>query len=352
MVRPAVVGMQTPRERETADAGTERQIVRWLASRGLPLEGEAGSLPARLKDGVLLTDLLKGLDPQLNLTGFNRRVLSRGPALANLELVLGAVWRKSALGKCMPSAQELYEGKRVFSLLRVIIEVYVLRAMRRRNRDLLRWVQKVLSPYSVAVPDRVMDADLDSSAGVAALWKFLLDGVALFCIAHSCWPASLRPAPHSTALYYCPQGQEEIEANMLVALACLKELDVPIMISAPEFAACPADFILLLQVHLIWGTLSNHQDQHAGLDTPALRDLQFKDHGRLLHRLNRSSTCATCMSPTSAERHDLIFLTGSVLRCGYIRTHFSKRRQSWRRNAASSWKHATSALWRPSSMNF
>ena len=126
--------MQTPREtpdaateRQTSVA-TERQIVRWLTSRGLPglLDDQAGSLPARLKDGVLLADLLKGLDPQLNLTGFNRRVLSRGPAIANLELVLGAVWRRSALGKCMPSAQELYEGKRVFSLLRVIIEVYVL----------------------------------------------------------------------------------------------------------------------------------------------------------------------------------------------------------------------------------
>lgn len=297
--------MQTPREtpdaateRQTSVA-TERQIVRWLTSRGLPglLDDQAGSLPARLKDGVLLADLLKGLDPQLNLTGFNRRVLSRGPAIANLELVLGAVWRRSALGKCMPSAQELYEGKRVFSLLRVIIEVYVLRAMRRRNRDLLRWIQKVLSPYLVAVPDRVMDADLDSSAGVMALWKFLLDGVALFCIAHSCWPASLRPAPHSTALYYCPQGQEEIQANVQLALVCLRELGVPILISAPELAACPADFILILQVHLVWSSLSNHHEQHAGLDTLALRDLRFKDHERLLHRLNRSVSQTNSESP-------------------------------------------------------
>ncbi len=47
---------------------------------------------------MLLGDLLKGLDPQLDLTGFNRRVLSRGAALTNLEIVLGGVWRKSAIG--------------------------------------------------------------------------------------------------------------------------------------------------------------------------------------------------------------------------------------------------------------
>ena len=32
--------------------------------------------------------------------------------------------------------------------------------------------------------DHVIDADLDSAAGITALWRFLGDGVALFCIAH------------------------------------------------------------------------------------------------------------------------------------------------------------------------
>ena len=165
---------RTPREHHTDNSTerTERHVFQWLLSRGIPVS-DAASLPGVLKDGVLLVDLLKGLDPLLDLTGFNRRVLSRGPALANLEIVLGAVWRKSALGKCMPTAEEIYEGRRerVFSLLRVIMEVYVLRGMCRRNRELLQWIQKVLAPYSIVVPDHVMDADLDSSAGVSVLWS-------------------------------------------------------------------------------------------------------------------------------------------------------------------------------------
>ena len=79
----------------------------------------------------------------------------------------------------MPSAEEIYEGKRerVFSLLRVILEVsgpllediacvaaglrsmhemhlqvYVLRSMRRRNRDLIQWLAKILTPYSTEIP--------------------------------------------------------------------------------------------------------------------------------------------------------------------------------------------------------
>ena len=165
---------RTPSEHHTDNSTerTERHVFQWLLSRGIPVS-DAASLPGVLKDGVLLVDLLKGLDPMLDLTGFNRRVLSRGPALANLEIVLGAVWRKSALGKCMPTAEEIYEGRRerVFSLLRVIMEVYVLRGMCRRNRELLQWIHKVLAPYSIVVPDHVMDADLDSSAGVSVLWS-------------------------------------------------------------------------------------------------------------------------------------------------------------------------------------
>ena len=88
--------------------------------------------------------------------------------------------------------------------------------MRRRNREMLQWIRRVLAPYALVVPggrlearlpfflplcvckpvfaegrcsrvlvaDLVMDADLDSAAGMTALWRFLGDGVALFCIAH------------------------------------------------------------------------------------------------------------------------------------------------------------------------
>ena len=275
------------RERGPLDSATERQTMRWLVSRGLPVR-DAAALPALLRDGVLLGDLLKGLDPELDLTGFNRRVLSRTPALANLEIVLGAVWRKSALGKSMPSAGEIYDQRRerIFSLLRVIMEVYVLRAMRRRNRDFLHWMRRVLVPYAMVVPADVSDADLDSSVGAAALWRFLSDGVALFAMAHSCWPASLRPAPHASSLCYAPQSKQDAESNLQIALGCFNELNVPVFVSACEFGARPADHILLLQVHSIFNALQSRHGQHAGLAAPALRDLRFKDHERLLQRLS------------------------------------------------------------------
>ena len=34
--------------------------------------------------------------------------------------------------------------------------------------------------------DHVSEADLDTTAGITALWQFLSDGIALFCIAHRC----------------------------------------------------------------------------------------------------------------------------------------------------------------------
>ena len=89
-----------------AQLGWERQVTRWLASRGLVL-GPDMALHAQLRDGVLLGQLLEGLDPSLRLTGFNRKAVSKGSALANLELVLSAIWRKGPLAKGMPKAEEV-----------------------------------------------------------------------------------------------------------------------------------------------------------------------------------------------------------------------------------------------------
>ena len=96
------------------NASWERQITRWLASRGLAEDlgsgdtvAAAASLPARLQDGVLLGRLLEGLEPTLRLTGFNRKARSRAAALANLELVLAAIWRRAPLARDMPTAEEV-----------------------------------------------------------------------------------------------------------------------------------------------------------------------------------------------------------------------------------------------------
>ncbi len=97
----------------------ERQITRWIASRGFADElgtidsdgAAAVDLPARLRDGVLLGRLLEGLEPGLRLTGFNRKARSRAAAIANLELVLAAVWRRAPLARDMPSAEEVKPNK-------------------------------------------------------------------------------------------------------------------------------------------------------------------------------------------------------------------------------------------------
>lgn len=122
-------------------------------------------------------------------------------------------------------------------------QVYVLRPMRRRNREMLQWIRRVVTPYALVVPgdrlkanlhlfcvsfvrrhvrvtrvelkdaflcahfaDHVIEADLDSAAGMTALWRFLGDGVALFCIAHR-YPTAIKEilrscwfAPSSAAL--------------------------------------------------------------------------------------------------------------------------------------------------------
>lgn len=74
---------------------------------------------------------------------------------------------------------------------------------------------------------------------------------------------------------------------MAIGLGCLKELQVPVLVSVSELAARPADHMLVLQSHLILNSLMNGHGQHAGLDAQALLLLRFKDHEALLLRLTR-----------------------------------------------------------------
>jgi hypothetical protein len=82
------------------------------------------------------------------LKGFNRRVLTRAAAITNIELVLGAVWRKGALPAAMPTAEQVYQGKRerIMSLLHVILDVFYLRPMRRKHADFVQWVSLPPTP--------------------------------------------------------------------------------------------------------------------------------------------------------------------------------------------------------------
>ncbi|EKX38680.1 hypothetical protein GUITHDRAFT_144071 [Guillardia theta CCMP2712] len=267
-----------------AAAAGERQVARWLQSRGLT-DVDAERVEERLKDGVLLGNLLLGLDPGLDMRGFNRRVLSRKPALSNLEMILSAVWRKGALGKAMPSAAEIYDGRRdkIFSLLRMIIEVYVLRPARKKHREMLQWIHKVISPYNMELPKNVLSADLDSPTGVTTVWQALSNGV---------------------VLKVEEEKQDQQEEEM-----------ISVIIEPKEFLLRPSDDIFLLQLNLIFTCLYNRHGQHAGIDVLSLGELRlkdqklyaeqdetccrFKDHNRLQERLNR------IMAAHSARADDL-----------------------------------------------
>ena len=263
----------------------ERQFVRWLLSRGLTGVQE-GSIAEQMRDGTVLAELIIGLDPKLELKGLNKRALSRAAALANIELSLGAVWRKGALPAAMPSAEEVYLGRRerVMSLLHVVLDVFFLRPQRKRHTLFLQWVQSVVEPYNISLSEEALQADITTAKGAEVLWRQLADGVVLFCIAHSAWPASLRPAPHASSIFAYPHSPAEAQSNLATAFSCLAQLQVPVFITPEEFASPPAHAMLLLQSYTLHAALAAQVGQHAGQTASALADKSFRDHGRLLER--------------------------------------------------------------------
>jgi hypothetical protein len=96
--------------------------------------------------------------------------------------------------------------------------------------------------------------------------------------------ASLRPAPHTAAVFAFPQSRGEARANLGAALACLAQLGVPVFVAPDELGAPPAPAVLLLQAYALHAALAGREGQHAGQDAAALPALRFRDHERLQER--------------------------------------------------------------------
>ena len=86
----------------------------------------------------------------LKFQGFNRRCLSRKPAINNLEQGLQVIWSRTPLAKHMATLEELYEGRppeKTHLFVSELFDVMVVRRCRGSLRAVLQWLHAVLKCY-------------------------------------------------------------------------------------------------------------------------------------------------------------------------------------------------------------
>eukprot|EP00741_Cyanophora_paradoxa_P006647 tig00001029_g6430.t2 len=274
------------------------QLLRFLNSLQLTQPLTPANIADEFRSGILLCALVQHLAPDVQILGINKKVLSKQPALNNIEKALSIIWKRSRRAQYIPSAEEIYEKKpeKVYSLLHEVVEAFVLsdargaavaKEMRRFYGDALRPYGKLLSHHAFSFAKK---------GGEALLWEDFGSGAALACVLHrhiACKaqrPVAQYPKlpvpehiPDLSRVYCQPENEEEARANVGYVLELLRMNGLPCFWTVDEFFAKQRDDeFLLLQLHALFRVFSA-----AGDPGPDPTGVQFLDERRTRGREQR-----------------------------------------------------------------
>eukprot|EP00767_Chilomastix_cuspidata_P000710 gnl/Chilomastix_cuspidata/1196.p1 GENE.gnl/Chilomastix_cuspidata/1196~~gnl/Chilomastix_cuspidata/1196.p1 ORF type:complete len:564 (-),score=273.02 gnl/Chilomastix_cuspidata/1196:132-1823(-) len=257
-------------------------LLRWVESLDVGPVVDEGNLCAQFKNGLYLIRILQRLDSLHSFVGIRQRPRSASACIANLELALACVWQRSVRASQMPSSQDLLRASSAdvwVGLLNTVFEVYVLRELRKKFRETIRWYQAILARYSRALdvppPPRAAarsDAAADGKRAKkppSALARYEREGlcrdfqscVNIFCVLHaheqSLFPRA-RGAPQLSfaSVFEHPADAAEVHSNALYVFQKLVDAGIPLFWTAEEWIDAPDAGFVLFQVSLLSAELS------------------------------------------------------------------------------------------------
>jgi hypothetical protein len=272
----------------------QEYLLRWLNGLGLGNKITERDWPEACKSGVLPGKLLQFLDTNVSLPGFFRKPLAKKACIHNIELVLTDVWKKSPNPQLMPSSEEVFLGKtdKVWTLLNGIFELYVMQELRNKTREILNWMQKILSiygrrlqPSTLNTPFTTLSQDLISCTSIACILNSLLEE---------------RMRPDMKQVYWQTENSTELNSNVSYVFSVMQKARIPIFFTVDEWISRMDSDFLLLQVSLIYRFLKDKEM----LVTDARRVL-YKDQERLKAKFSEPSSIFSNSSLISMEMGSL-----------------------------------------------
>lgn len=129
-------------------------LLRWVESLDVGPVVDASNINELFRDGLYLIKILQRLCPNQKFIGVRWRPRSEASCIANLELSLSFIWRKSVRASKMSSASDLYRtttSEKWLYVLNIVFEAFVLRELKASFRETLIWYQTLLSPFGLSL---------------------------------------------------------------------------------------------------------------------------------------------------------------------------------------------------------
>eukprot|EP00767_Chilomastix_cuspidata_P003607 gnl/Chilomastix_cuspidata/3727.p1 GENE.gnl/Chilomastix_cuspidata/3727~~gnl/Chilomastix_cuspidata/3727.p1 ORF type:complete len:736 (+),score=222.96 gnl/Chilomastix_cuspidata/3727:80-2209(+) len=259
-------------------------LLRWLNSLNVGDRVDHDTCCEKLRDGLIISRLLKKLDPKIKLPGFFMNPKTATSMTTNLDIILVPIWQHSVSSSNMSTAHELVKSKtptRWYGLLNEIFDAYVMRYIHSRFKEMATWWNAVLRPYGRALrleerlfvgkrasdqtktQKKILSRKPFASRGPYAKYmqRFLAEDFQgmtnVLCAIHSAGEAcSRRGAPVDLSrVFFAPEAQEEFTHNILLAMAALRKLGVPLFFTPSEWPRRLSAEFRLYQVFLIFQEL-------------------------------------------------------------------------------------------------
>ena len=129
-------------------------IIRWVNSLDVwPVALKTENMMDELKTGVLLCNILKFHQPNLDFSGVNANVRAKKPCLNNIEKSLSVMYQKGVPSRYVLTADEIFDGvktERIWLMLKNIFEVFAMHDVNVLRPKILAWITSIVqffNPY-------------------------------------------------------------------------------------------------------------------------------------------------------------------------------------------------------------
>lgn len=214
-----------------------------------------------IRDGRLLCKLVQRLVPKARLNGVNQRPRSRAPAISNIEKALAVIWKNRVSSGRIPSADEIYKGKkgRVNWLLNELFEAFGVRRAEQRAAQVLHWVDSIAQLFGecLSVAQNLQPRVKGKRRGpsIVGLAADLQDGLLLGYIAKY-YAGNSNSLVDLGQLWHDPIDDDAALANVHTALNYLRTIGCTSVFMRPEdIMAGSHDSQCLVQLHALYAAL-------------------------------------------------------------------------------------------------
>lgn len=260
---------QPPRHRELIDSYIRKPkysvrrvtlLCEWINSMHIwSNKLTISTLHKEMCNGLLLANLVKKLNSEVQFVHLNEKPLAKKAALENLEQALGHIWRSKSLNNSrIPSANDIYSGNtaKTAVLLNELYGAYVLKPLYKNAMKMLKWYHYVLKQYQRPLPSYIFD-----DGDLSGVWPHFQSGTALFCVIYHFFGQSqignssgmqridpLRMVGDPTSI--C-----DFRDNLTYVFHLLRLIGIDIMWTAEDWISNPDTEFILLQLQYIYDVL-------------------------------------------------------------------------------------------------